>query len=291
MRLRRLEAVLVRRTTRFTLVLDGLVDEFNVSAVLRTAESLGVQHVWIVAHVPQAGTDGGRKNGKVASSVHRGALRYLTVRRFDSPEECIAAARERGLRIWATDLSPCAVVLDAEHCPPETMAEPLAIVMGREAAGVRPQFFEACERRVYLPMAGFTESFNISVATALCLQRLFDLCPDARGDMSEEERAELRELWVSRLGRSKASLASMRAALESGPVEPVPDLRKDPSKKGVFKSRLQRRAEGKARTEALLAKQRRGKLERIARREAALAAGAKAVADAEAEAERKADKE
>ena len=47
--LRRIETVVKRRTARIVLVLERLQDGHNYAAVLRTCESLGVQHVWIVS--------------------------------------------------------------------------------------------------------------------------------------------------------------------------------------------------------------------------------------------------
>ena len=47
--LRRIETVVQRRTARIVLVLERLQDGHNYAAVLRTCESLGVQHVWIVS--------------------------------------------------------------------------------------------------------------------------------------------------------------------------------------------------------------------------------------------------
>ena len=75
----------------------------------------------------------------------------------------------------------------------------LAIVMGRELDGVSPTFLAASSRLVFLPMCGYTESFNVSVATALTLQRLFDICPAARGAMDDAERREVRRLWYGLL--------------------------------------------------------------------------------------------
>ena len=71
--------------------------------------------------------------------------------------------------------------------------------MGRELDGVSPAFLAASSRLVFLPMFGYTESFNVSVATALTLQRLFDICPAARGQMDGDERRELRRLWYEKL--------------------------------------------------------------------------------------------
>ena len=47
--LRRIETVVQRRTARIIVVLERLQDGHNYAAVLRTCESLGIQHVWIVS--------------------------------------------------------------------------------------------------------------------------------------------------------------------------------------------------------------------------------------------------
>jgi len=47
-RLLRAEAVLSHRTSRFLLVVETLQDENNHQAILRTADSFGIQHVWVV---------------------------------------------------------------------------------------------------------------------------------------------------------------------------------------------------------------------------------------------------
>jgi tRNA G18 (ribose-2'-O)-methylase SpoU len=103
--------------------------------------------------------------------------------------------------VWATDLSVEATCLDDRSAflpmPPK-----VAIVIGRESDGVSPELLAACDRRLFIPMYGFTESFNLSVACGLMLQRLFDVCPEARGDLSEQEKASLRAEWFRELANN-----------------------------------------------------------------------------------------
>lgn len=66
---------------------------------------------------------------------------------------------------------------------------------GREADGASEEIIAAADKRVYLPLHGWSESLNLSVASALCLARLFALAPDARGRMDERKRHDLREKW------------------------------------------------------------------------------------------------
>ena len=82
-----------------------------------------------------------------------------------------------------------------------SVPEKLAIVMGREADGVSQAMLQEADLRVYLDMFGFTESFNLSVASALVLQSLFNSCPEAHGDMSIQSKKVLRADWYSKLNR------------------------------------------------------------------------------------------
>ena len=215
-RLRRAEAVLRRRTSRLVLVLERPWDDHNVQAVLRTAESFGVQHIWMVKH-----PDGRRR---VSKSVTKGSHHWLSQHKFETIPDCIAALQQGGYAIWATDLSSQATELGCgEDLRP--FPEKVAIVVGREADGVSPEMLAAADRRLYLPMQGFTESFNLSVATALVLQRCFDADPGLVGAMSEEERTEIRREWFERLAGNVDGRADEYAHWAEHPPTPLADPR------------------------------------------------------------------
>ena len=112
-RLRRAEAVLAHRTSRILLVVEHMVDSLNHQAVLRTAEALGVQNVWLV--------DSGMRKSytlpggvKVARTVTVGSSKWLSLRTFERTEECIEGLRQDGREIWSTYLGPAAIPLTKE---------------------------------------------------------------------------------------------------------------------------------------------------------------------------------
>jgi hypothetical protein len=74
--------------------------------------------------------------------------------------------------------------------------------------GCTETIFEACDLRVYLPLRGFADSLNLSVAAALVMNELFHLCPEAVGAMKTEERTELREKWFTQLCAARALTGS-----------------------------------------------------------------------------------
>ncbi|KAG2432545.1 hypothetical protein HXX76_008890 [Chlamydomonas incerta] len=222
--LRKAEAVLSRRSDRILLVLERCTDNQNYLACLRTAEILGVQNVWIVLSQRGAKNEGaldafddkgevGKKRGRIA----RCSSQWLDVKTFPTTADCVAALRADGRQIWATDLAPSAVVLEGTsiQLPPR-----LAVVMGREADGVSAEMLEAADRRVCLPMYGYNDSFNLSVATAMVLHHLFLCCPEARGDLTAERKRALRLEWYARLARTDAQRAEFLARVDDPPPPP-----------------------------------------------------------------------
>ncbi|KAG4032511.1 hypothetical protein PC123_g28869, partial [Phytophthora cactorum] len=109
------------------------------------------------------------KQAQQEDKRHEDHQELRRVREFSSIAACLEALRENEMTIWATDLSPQAEPLVASNKPNELPAR-LAIVIGRETNGVSPEMLRAAHRRVYLPLFGFSESLNLSVATALVLQ-------------------------------------------------------------------------------------------------------------------------
>lgn len=215
-RLRRAETILRRRTSRVVLVIERAWNHENVQAVLRTAESFGVQHVWAIRHP--------HERRRATKSVTRGSHQWLTVRFFEDTTECVAALRKEGCTIWATDLSPQAVPVE-NPATLQPLPSRVALILGREVGGVSEELLTAAERRLYLPMHGFTESLNLAIAAALILQRLFDADPALRGSMPETERAELRAHWYQRLAGHREDKQAEYARWLACPPEPLEDPR------------------------------------------------------------------
>jgi len=202
------------------LVLEKVYDDFNQQAVLRTAESLGIQHIWSI-------TSPEKKNTIIAKKITRGNHAFLSLQKFKTTAECIDALRKDQRTIWATDLSTQAVPLDTKELK---VPAKLAIVIGSESAGVSKEMLEAADKRVFLPMYGFSESLNLSVAAALVLQHLFQMCPEARGDITEEEKKQLRKEWYDKLAKNALRKEEYRKYLDNPPPV-LDDLRKPPEEK------------------------------------------------------------
>ena len=178
------DRVLDERTDSLTVVVEGMVDLGNVGAVMRSADGFGVQSVHAVD------TADAYKRSRRTS---QGADKWLDRWRWSSPDECVSHLRANGYGIIATDLAPGARPLDEVD-----LTERAAIVFGNELDGISDRMRSMADERLVIPMAGFAESFNISVAAAVTLheahrQRVVRF--GRNGDLSDEHRHRIRAVW------------------------------------------------------------------------------------------------
>ena len=154
----RFEDVLSRRTRYLTVALEDVYQLHNASAVIRSCDVFGIQDVHLIE---------GRFGQRVDKNIAMGAQQWVDIHRHASTSDCIRALRTRGYRIVATVPRPEATPLHAF-----SLKGPTALLFGTEKEGLSPGALQEADETVYIPMAGFTESLNISVAAAIILQHL-----------------------------------------------------------------------------------------------------------------------
>jgi tRNA (guanosine-2'-O-)-methyltransferase len=181
----RIDEVVARRVRGLTLVLEQVHDPHNLAAVLRTSEALGLQDLHVVASP---------KGFRPSQAVTQGADKWLDVHKHADAAACAEELHRQGFRIYGSQLE--GNVIDLAELP---FGERLALVFGNEHAGLSPEFAERCDGFFRIPMLGFSQSFNISVAvgitlaTAMLQRRQREL----GGDLSEQERSDLRQRFYA----------------------------------------------------------------------------------------------
>ena len=182
-RLRRMDEVLAARTDRLLLVLDNLYDPHNLSAILRTAEGFGLQHVLLTGNVPEG----------INPQVVRGAQRWLTIRREADPRVALPALKTAGFTVAAT------VLAEGALSPRDFIPQgPVALVMGNEHEGLGSVWVEGADIHLKIPMPGFIQSLNVSVAAGVFLFELLQKPALASRGLPEDEGRGLSASWVRR---------------------------------------------------------------------------------------------
>jgi tRNA (guanosine-2'-O-)-methyltransferase len=187
-RLEKIQKVLSLRTRYLTVVLEDIYQPHNASAVLRSCECFGVQDVHIIEN---------RNNYEINPEVVMGSTKWLTLNQYRDGEfntkACLNRLKEKGYHLVATspherDFSPSTLPLD----------KPAALLFGTELEGLTPTALEMADAFLRIPMAGFTESLNISVSAAICLNELTDRLrmSEHPWQLSEDEYDELFLEWI-----------------------------------------------------------------------------------------------
>lgn len=101
------------------------------------------------------------------------------------------------------DLSQEAEALDIYSPGSIEIPDKIALVFGTEAVGASTYMLEQADKRVYLPLRGYADSLNLSVATALITQAIFFMDPTLIGAMGEVERKSLRTAWFTKLAQQR----------------------------------------------------------------------------------------
>jgi tRNA (guanosine-2'-O-)-methyltransferase len=179
-----IERVLAKRTDNLTVVVEGMVDLGNVSAVMRTADGFGVHSVHAIDTADAY---------KRSRRTTRGTDKWIDRYRWENVGSCLDSLRSRGYRIIVADVGEGAVpVGDLD------LTQRSALVFGNELEGVSDAARAMADATVTIQMAGFADSFNISVAAAIILYEAQRQRMDRfgrTGDLSTSDIARIRAVW------------------------------------------------------------------------------------------------
>ena len=157
-RQKKIERVAKGRCFDISVVLEGIYDRGNISAVMRTAEGLGFSNFHIIETFEKF---------KNANRVTQGADKWVEAKKWKSTTEAIKYFKDNKIRICVTSLESAKPIHEIDF------TTPLALVLGNEKDGASQEIMAAADERVIIPMPGFVQSFNISVAGALSLYQIY----------------------------------------------------------------------------------------------------------------------
>ena len=138
------------------LILDQVTDPHNVGAILRSAAAFGA--IGIVTQDRHSPPESG-----VVAKAASGALERLPWARVVNLARALEEIGEAGF--WRIGLAG-----DADTDLREALGSPrIALVLGAEGAGLRPNTREHCDALARLPISDGVESLNVSNAAAVAL--------------------------------------------------------------------------------------------------------------------------
>ena len=138
-------------------------DPGNRAAIIRSCEALGLLHIHEIRS-PQPPNS--------SRPITTGSEKWMKVHVHADADDCTAALRGAGFQqiLTAKPEHPqndvCRQPQALQHID---FSKATALVFGNEVNGISPQMSELCDGDFCIPIHGLTESFNVSVAAAICV--------------------------------------------------------------------------------------------------------------------------
>lgn len=190
-----IDRVLSLRTRHIAVVLEDIYQSQNASAVVRTCECMGLQDIHIIEQLSKY---------DINPRVLKGANKWMTLHRYhdrsiNNTQACYNYLRKEGYKILVADPADDGVSIHDI----DVADNRLALVFGNELRGISAYGLENADIRVKIPMYGFTESLNISVSVAICLNTLITKLHErpTGWHLSENEQITLKLAWYRKIVR------------------------------------------------------------------------------------------
>lgn len=151
----RIRDMLATRQPDLTVCMEQVHKPHNVSAIIRTADAVGVHEinaVWPATRMKTRGSSAAGSNSWVQVQTHQ------------TIQGAVSKMKAKGMQVLATHLSSKAVDFRTID-----YTRPTCILLGQEKTGITPEALALADSEIVIPMIGMVQSLNVSVACALIL--------------------------------------------------------------------------------------------------------------------------
>lgn len=153
-RYQKIREVLSKRQADLTVCMEQVHKSHNLSAILRSCDSVGIQY----AHAIWSDTK------YIGGGIAAGSDRWMDVIPHNSINDAVDIFKQQKMQILVTAVSQQAVDFRAID-----YTKPTAIIMGQEKLGATDIALSRADHHVTIPMMGMVQSLNVSVAAAIIL--------------------------------------------------------------------------------------------------------------------------
>ncbi|QQS19671.1 TrmH family RNA methyltransferase [Candidatus Saccharibacteria bacterium] len=156
---------------KIVLIVHDIRSTHNVGSLLRTADCLGVDEVYLTGYTPYPKHEHDERlphiSAKLTSQIHKTALGAETFVRWKhstSVTFTISKLRRAGYSVVALEQTA-----ESTSILSWMPSDKIAILLGREVEGIDPSLLKLCEYAVQIPNLGQKESLNVVQAAAIAL--------------------------------------------------------------------------------------------------------------------------
>jgi tRNA G18 (ribose-2'-O)-methylase SpoU len=156
------------KKNEFVVVLHNIRSVYNVGAIFRTADAVGVSKIYLSGYTPTPVDRFGRIRKDIAKSA-LGAEKTVLWEKIYKIEWLIGKLKKRGFEIIAVEQAKNSI--DYKKFKPKQKS---ALLFGNEVRGVSKSLLKKCDKVIEIPMKGKKESLNVSVSAGVVLFHVLD---------------------------------------------------------------------------------------------------------------------
>ena len=164
----------IKAVRKIVLVVHDVRSAHNVGSILRTADGLGIEQVYLTGYTPYPAAKNDKRLQHIAAKVDKrirktslGAEQTVKWHYRKDIFEILDELKRRGYEIAALEQAANAISLEKYRATKDA-----ALVVGSEIGGLEQSVLSVADVTIEIPMLGAKESFNVSIAAAIALYHL-----------------------------------------------------------------------------------------------------------------------
>lgn len=167
---KRADAIKPFRCQNLIAVLENPSDIMNIGSVIRNANAMGVEKVYVVDPHKKLPDDWEElRERRALSKTSVSAVKWTFVKRFDCTEDCMDHLEANGFISVVTSPHMKGKKSVYLHEGDYTEAVKLAVWFGNEGRGITETAIERCDMCLAIPMFGMIESLNLGTSSGIVL--------------------------------------------------------------------------------------------------------------------------
>ncbi len=161
---------MIAKTRDVRLLLDNIRSVHNVGSIFRTADTLGISHIYCIGTTPVPKDRFGRKR-KDFAKVSLGAEESVPWELVDAADAVglVRTLKKEGFEVIA--LEQASNSIDYKKAALKSKA---LVILGNEVEGVSADLLKSADQIAEIPLKGKKESLNVSISAGIFLYRLLD---------------------------------------------------------------------------------------------------------------------
>jgi len=156
---------------KIVIIAHNLRSSHNIGALLRTADAMGVEKVYLTGYTPYPKVKDDPRLPHLANKTHKaiaktalGAEESVKWTVKQNIDDVIKALKAEAYDVAALEQTRNSIKINDYRPAPK-----IAIILGREVEGIEKEVVEACDEVIEIPMLGKKESLNVVQAAAIAM--------------------------------------------------------------------------------------------------------------------------